>query len=232
MTSIAANATARGVTRLCHLTPYRNLLQIAQGAGLRSVAELQMQERAAFDPQDRERLDGHPDHISCSVQYPNPWYLRARRGSATAEQRLFPDWVCLLIEPSHLDRDDALFCYRNAAAARGALLEPGIEAFEAMYDDPVAGQRGPVYRGAKPDSCPTDDQAEVMIPKFIPLEDANRVVVHDEEQARRMLVGLDLIGVPITALQWTIAPDFFTTQLSAILRSGHLPEERHWQLEP
>lgn len=90
VTAVRDLVVGRGVTRLCHLTPFVNLLQIAQGSSLRSVTELSQDHRAAFDQQDLERLDGHPDHISCSVQYPNVWYLRSRRRDATPLQRLSP----------------------------------------------------------------------------------------------------------------------------------------------
>ncbi|MCW2984043.1 MAG: hypothetical protein JWR63_1613 [Conexibacter sp.] len=232
MSSISAYASDLGVTRLCHLTPYRNLLQIARGVGIRSVADLNADERAAFDPQDLVRLDNHPDHISCSVQYPNPWYLRQKRRSATPEQRLFPDWVCLLIDLRHLDRAGTKFCHRNAAAAGGSLLQPGLDAFKRLYDDPVEGKNGPQYRAQKPSSCPTDDQAEVMVPKLIPLIDTSHIVVSDEAQARRVYVALDLLGVAVSTLSWTIAPDFFHHRMSALLRSGSTPAEQPWKMDP
>lgn len=83
---IEEEATRRNITRLCHLTPFRNLLHIASGSGLRSVADLSNDERAVFDQQDLERYDNHPDHISCSIEYPNVWYLRRRRWDATPLQ--------------------------------------------------------------------------------------------------------------------------------------------------
>lgn len=230
MSSIAELVEAYGITRLCHLTPYRNLLQIARGGGLKSVAELADDERAAFDPQDLERLDGHPDHICCTVQYPNVWYLRSRRRDMTPLQRLFPDWVCVLIEPSYLSREDTLVCHRNAAAGRGAFLRSGPKGFKAMFADPVQGSRGPIFRDRKPVSCPTDDQAEVLISKAVPLTCANRIVVADEEQAKRIYVGLDVIGAPVQTLRWIIAPQFFQTTLSRTLREGGLPSETPWDM--
>lgn len=225
---IAEQAARRGVTRLCHLTPFLNLVHITREGGLLSTAELQSKERAAFDPQDLLRLDGHPDHICCSIQYPNVWYLRSRRQNATPLQRLFPAWVCLLIDPSYLWADDALFCHRNAAAGSGSYIAAGADAFAAMYDDVVDGSRGPVHRDHKAESCPTDDQAEVLIPKRIPLDNANHVVVADESQARRIYAGLELIGAPVEKLSWTIAPEFFSIAMSRTLRAGHVPVEIPW----
>lgn len=230
MTTVSAHAASLGVTRLCHLTPFRNLLHIASGAGVRSVADLNADERSAFTQQDLERFDNHPDHISCSVQYPNVWYLRQKLRSLTTDQLFFPDWVCLFITPDNLDRPGVLSCHRNAAAAGGALLKPGLDAFKAMYDDPVNGSRGPIGRGRKPASCPTDDQAEVMIPKFIPLAHCSHIAVRSEEQALRIYGALDLVGAPVAQLSWTIAADLFETASSGTLRAGGFPTERRWSI--
>lgn len=225
---IAEQAAQRGVTRLCHLTPFRNLLHIAREGALRSTMELQSDERAAFEPQDLERLDGHPDHICCTIQYPNVWYLRSKRRDATPLQRLFPDWVCLLIKPSYLSAGGTLFCHRNAAAGTGAYLAAGPAAFAAMYADVVPGARGPIGRDEKPRSCPTDDQAEALIPKQIAFEDASHLVVADDAQARRIYSALELIGVPAGELRWTIAPELFAVALSGTLRAGRSPDEIQW----
>jgi ssDNA thymidine ADP-ribosyltransferase, DarT len=228
---IVEQATRRGVTRLCHLTPYRNLLHIAREGALRSTKELQSDERAAFEPQDLARLDGQPDHICCTIQYPNIWYLRSKRQGATPLQRLFPDWVCLLINPRYLWAKDTLLCHRNAAAGSGAYLAAGPGAFAAMYADVVSGAQGSTGRDEKPKSCPTDDQAEVLVPKLIRLEDANHVVVADAAQARRIYSGLELIGAPAQELRWTIAPEFFAVALSTTLRAGRTPVETPWDAE-
>ena len=99
MTTFEAEIARLNITRLCHLTPLINLVHILAGEGLRSSKSLGADERACFDPQDLLRLDGYPDHISCSIEYPNAWYLRRRRSDATPAQRLAPDWVCILIAP-------------------------------------------------------------------------------------------------------------------------------------
>jgi len=230
MTEIERLARHRGITRLCHLTPFQNLIHIARGEGLRSTLDLAADARNAFTRQDLERLDGYPDHISCSIEYPNVWYLRQRRKRATPLQKLFPDWVCVLIEPHHLWRDDTLVCFRNAAASYGAYVDSGPAAFEAMYADSVDGSGGRTYvRGAKPNNCPTDDQAEVLVAKQIPLADANRVVVADTGGASRVLVGLDLLNVPSETFEIIIAPKLFQISLSAALKAGHLPTETLWR---
>jgi hypothetical protein len=229
--AIAQEAYRRRVTRLCHFTPVRNLLHIATEGALRSTTELSTDERAVFDQQDLLRLDRHPGHICCSVQYPNIWYLRRKRRDATPLQRLFPRWVCLLIDPSYLAADGALFCHRNAAAGSGAYLAAGSDAFASIFADPVDGANGPIARDKKPNSCPTDDQAEVLVPKRIPIEHAREIVVSDEAQARANYVGLQLIGAPVDQLRWVIAPELFLPSLSGTLRAGRLPVEIPWDAE-
>lgn len=225
---IEAKAAARKISRLCHLTPFRNLLHIASGDGLRSVAELE-EDRAAFDQQDLERLDERPDHISCSIEYPNVWYLRRRLGDATPLQRLFPDWVCLLVDPKYLWAPGTEFAPRNAAAGRGAQLRSGYDAFCDMYPTRVRGAYGRFYgRDRKPDACPTDDQAEVMIEKHVPLADASTIVFADVDQAARSVSALRLLQAPVERFKFLIAPSFFKTELSDMLRRGENPAETPW----
>ncbi len=226
VTEIEQLARARGITRLCHLTPFQNLVHIARGEGLRSTRELTGDARSAFTQQDLDRLDGYPNHISCSIEYPNVWYLRHRRRQATPLQKLFPDWVCVLIEPHHLWRDDTRVCFRNAAAEYGAYVDSGPAAFEGMFADSVVGSGGQTYvRGAKPDSCPTDDQAEVLVAKQIPFDDAKRLVVADIPGASRVLVGLDILGVPPETFEIIVAAELFQTSLSTELNAGRRPAE-------
>jgi hypothetical protein len=225
---IEAEAKRLGIRRLCHLTPFRNLLHIASGDGLCSVAELEG-DRAAFDPQDLQRLDQRPNHISCSIEYPNVWYLRGRKHDATPLQRLFPDWVCVLIEPDCLWREGTEFAPRNASSSHGELLRPGFDAFRGLYAERVVGAYGKTYgRERKPLACPTDDQAEVMVHKRIPLAEASTVVFADDAQARRVASALRLLRVPLEDFEFLVAQDLFETSLSEMLREGRIPPETPW----
>jgi hypothetical protein len=224
-------AERRGITRLCHLTPFRNLVHIATGDGLLSTAQLSEAERRAFNQQDLQRLDEHPSHISCSIQYPNAWYLRQRRRDARGADHLFPDWVCLCIEPHHLWRDDTLFCPRNAAAARGRLVAGGTEAFRSLYGEEVDGAYGQRFtRSARREpACPTDEQAEVLVHRRIPLDDLQQIVVPDESQAKRTFIGLEQLEVPAGRFRYAICAEFFAPYaLSGLLKRGERPVETEW----
>ena len=122
---ICAAAIERGISRLCHLTPLRNLVHIATGDGLLSTEQLADSDRRDFNRQDLERFDNRPDHICCSIEYPNGWYLRQRRRDLSRDTALFPDWVCLALDPKHLWADKTLLCPRNAAAQGGRLIGGG-----------------------------------------------------------------------------------------------------------
>lgn len=228
---VRAEAEARGITRLCHLTPFRNLVHIATGDGLRSTTQLSAAERDEFNQQDLLRLDEHPDHISCSIEFPNGWYLRRRRQKTTGSDTLFPDWVCVCIEPHHLWRGDTLYCPRNAAALRGRLVDAGLEVFLSMYADRVDGAGGQTFvrTNARDPACPTDDQAEVLVHRKIPLDDVLTIVVRDEAQAKRTAVGLEQLGVPLDRFDYAICAQFFDTyELSGLMKRGQRPVEVAW----
>ena len=163
------------------------------------------------------------DHVCCSIQYPNAWYFKKAR----KEERLFLDWVVLLIDARYLWQAGAKFCQRNAAAGRGKFVRSGVAAFEALFADTVEGRdtyrRGPRH----PDFLPTDEQAEVLIPDRIGRGDVNGVVVQDEKQAALEISRLDLAG--LTVPRFVIVPKFFDPYaLSGSLRSGRLPVEREY----
>ena len=224
MNGIQDRAKRRGITRLCHFTPSRNLLHIASDPkSIFSSRHLQDAEAAIFNPTDKERLDGYVDHVCCSIQYPNAWYFQ----KAQKNERLFPDWVVLLIDPHYLWQPGTRFCPRNAAAAGGRLVNEGTQAFDALFTPIVEGvqryQRGP----SRPDSIPTDEQAEVLVPDGIGFDDVHGIVVRDDAQAARVAARLKLLVLPVPCL--VVVPEFFDPgALSKSLRSGRLPVERQY----
>ena len=226
--AIRASAMARGIERLCHFTPSRNLVHIAtQRQGVLATQHLRKDEQAVLNPTDLERLDGYPDHVCCSIQYPNAWYFR----KAQEKERLFRDWVVLLIAAQYLWLPDTKFCPRNAAANHGHNVRDGAEAFEALFAPSVAGAYGRTFyrSGSHPLWLPTDDQAEVLVPDRIQREDILGIVVRDESQAKREAARFEQLDEPAPRL--FIAPLFFSaSQLSHSLRNGDLPAEEEYDL--
>ena len=224
---IRGSAQQRGIKRLCHFTPSRNLVHITTDPnGLLASARLKDDEKAIFNATDRTRLDGFPDHVCCSIQYPNAWYFRRARDN----ESLFADWVVLLIKPNQLWAPGTKFSPRNAAADYGSRVAEGEQAFELMFAPSVTGAYNRTYTRSTmhPAWLPTDEQAEVLIPDRVAREDVLGVVVADESQAKREHARLTQLGVEVPAI--VIAPDFFLPQqLSRQLRSGRIPVETPFQ---
>jgi hypothetical protein len=226
--AIRDEADARGITRLCHFTPSRNLVHILTGdAGVLPTRALRSEVRAEFSQNDLQRLDGYEGHVCCTVEYPNAWYLVR----AQARDTLFPDWVVLLVARRHLYREGTLFCPRNAAAGYGSSVQQGSEGFRALYKQSVVGQGG-VLRNRTPHhlACsPTDDQAEVLVPGAVPLTDVRGIVVADESQAKREALRIRTLSVPSDRYPILIAPVLFQRYLlSAAIRKGERPAEMVW----
>jgi hypothetical protein len=228
--AIRAEAERREISRLTHFTPMRNLVHIATSdEGLQSTKMMSEEERAEFNQQDLQRLDCHPDHISCTIEYPNAYYYRNKRREARGEERLFPSWVCLLLSPKHLWAERTLLCPHNAAGRGGERVSSGLECFMSMFADEVDAPQATWVRQKHPECCPTDAQAEVLVHRQIPLEDVLGIVVETPAQAGDTYASLDQLGAPMEALPFFVCPQFFNpTQLAAGLRTGRLPVEEAW----
>lgn len=219
---------SRRISRLCHFTPSRNFGQIVAGkSGVLATRTLGTDERKVYAPTDLQRLDGYTGHVCCSIEYPNVWYFdRARAGEV-----LFTDWVVLLIDPKYLFDPRTLFSPRNASAEHGATVGSGYNAFCGLFADAVQGAYGRTYSRSYQHlpCCPTDDQAEVLVPDVIELRDVLGVAVRSEGQAANERVRLELLGIPkgeISSLEFVLAPEFWDkNRLSSLIRSGCRPGE-------
>jgi ssDNA thymidine ADP-ribosyltransferase, DarT len=222
---IRQSVAARGIQRLCHFTPSRNLMHIAAGhVGILSTSALQAAERTSFNPTDLQRLDNRQTHICCSIEYPNAWYFDRAR----AQENLFPDWVVLLIDPKYLWQDGTLFSPRNAAAEYGRHITSGLAGFEAMYANEVVGTRNTVYRRTAQQSpaCPTDQQAEVLIQDRILMRDILGVAVKNDEQGLTERARLKANGLDPDMFRFIAAPHMFNKyDLDRAIKSGVQPSE-------
>lgn len=228
--AIRGEAERREISRLAHFTPTRNLVHIvASDDGLKSTAMLLEGERSEFNQQDLDRLDGYPDHISCTIEYPNSYYFRSKQGDARGEERLFPNWVCLLLSPKYLWSETTLLCRHNAAGWEGIHVSSGLGSFMSMFADEVEGPRATWRREQHPLCCPTDAQAEVLVHRQVPLRDVLGIVVESEDQAGTTYAILEQLKAPVEDLPLFVSPDFYLPpQLSAGLRAGRRPVEMAW----
>lgn len=229
--SVADFIEDKGITRLCHFTPFRNLVHLSEhDEGLMSLNRL-AELGANYSRQDPVRADHHLGHVSASIEYPNAWYLAAKRMDPIGQ--LFPDWVCLAIEPSHLDRPETRVCVRNASYQSGGLIEDVSEdALNRLYGPPAAGSRATPRSGNRLAACPTDDQAEILIASSVPLADIQRIIVASEAQAVMMTEALKQTGSDIDK-HWYVAPTLFDKYgLSNSIRDGIVPAETLWDTDP
>jgi len=183
-----------------------------------------------FTPTDLQRLDQHTAAVSCSIEYPNSWYL----DKARERDVIFRDWVVLLINPAYLWQDGALFCPRNAAAQFGRAVQPGLAGFQQLYAPTVVGAYGKTFRRTAVHlaCCPTDEQAEVLIPDAIQWKDVFGLVVVDKQQASREHVRLEMLQVALEELQIVVAPALYDKYaLSNYIRSGRRPPAVVWTPE-
>ncbi|WP_454016866.1 DarT ssDNA thymidine ADP-ribosyltransferase family protein [Azospirillum sp. Marseille-Q6669] len=223
MLKIEEAAKELGITRLCHFTPSRKLAHILVGElGILATRNLTAAERDLFNATDLSRLDGKPECICCSIEYPNGWYFKKAR----ERDPLFKDWVVLFIKPDYLWRDGVFFCPLNAAKAYGGHLRQGYEGFSRLYEGRVAGRsRSPGQLSC----CPTDDQAEVLIPDRISVSDILGVAVASEQQALLEFARLKQCGYDASRIRFVVAPMLFESHaLSGSIRAGRRPDEHEW----
>lgn len=225
MTSLVEHARARGVTRLVHFTPARNLPHILDDGALRPVVELRADRQAYFAATDLDRYDGHPDRTCCSIEYPNPYYLRIARSRPTA--RTYPDWVALLLPIDLLDRPGVLVSPRNAAA--GTAVPASLDAFDALYAPAVAGSGGRRYvRGATHLlAAPTDMQAEVLVPGHVGVSQVIGLLFPDIAMLKDVRAYLDQVQRrPPDHWIWRTSPAAFDPDdLRRCIQGGRFPEE-------
>lgn len=193
MEQIQKECNKRKISRLCHFTQSRNLSHIFDNPynGLLSTRTLR-QNKIPYNPSDPSRYDGRDDLICCSIEYPNVYYFDIAR----QRDKLFRDWVILLIKPCYLWHQDTFFCPINAARFNGKYIKNGYEGFCSLFSDRSPGnnyQRHQTHLSASP----TDIQAEVLIKDPIPLDNITGIVVQSEEQAKKEMIRLKIQGIKL-----------------------------------
>ena len=221
---VAAALAALPVARLVHFTPARNLSNIVRDQAIRSVTDMRADVRAAFAPTDLERLDGHPDKVSCSLQYPNGFYLDVARGKADATN--YRDWVFLLLDKQVGATTGTLFCSRNAAAGESA---PGAQGLLSCYAEQTVGKGGRIYaRSPSHDpGSPTDVQAEVLVPAPIPFSSLYAIVFPSAETAAEEEGRLERLSAQVPPrIRWIVSPGMFRkwTVADAVGQSAYFSE--------
>ncbi len=204
---IMADSRQRGITRLCHFTPSRNLIHVLASGYLKDRDTLDQEAARDVNPTDEYRLDGHRDKICCTVEYPNSFYLDI----VTKKDLMFHDWVILFINPVVLWSPGTLFCRRNAATENGSLIAGGWPGYQAMFAPQILGTGGKVFarKSTHLPCSPTDMQAEVLVPGPIPVEALLGMAVVTEKQAQTERARWDTLGLAAPKISIVVAPGLF-----------------------
>jgi hypothetical protein len=227
--AIRAEADRRSITRVCHFTQTRKLAHILSSVdGILSNARLRADSADVFDANDPRRLDNRPNDINCSVEYPNTWMLDVMKD----REKFFQDWIVLILSRDLLWAAGTEFSDYNAASA-SSVIAAGEIGFTRMFADRVSSKGG--HTRSRPAamllSCPTDDQAEVLIPGQVRRASIIGAAVPSKEAAiverRRLSVFKD-----IPKIRWFVVPAFFDRSWSSLVRQGKRPVETDVTDEP
>lgn len=226
--AIRNDVRQRGITRLCHFMQSRKLSHVLTDTqAILPTQQLRERYPDVLDVTDDSRYDGHLNHVCCSIEYPNSWYFQKIYG----RDRQFRDWVIVCLDPALLWERVALFSPRNAATQHGALLRSGWQGWQALFASEVVGAYDKTYTRTTEmlTCCPTDGQAEVLIPDAIPQRYITAVIVRDEKQARTEQIRLTTLKVK-ASFAWIVSPTLFTepSQWNKLARQGKRPDERRW----
>ena len=107
----------RGIKRFCHFTRLEAVEEIIKSDSVHSKTSLESQS-IKFSSNDPDRLDSHPDYISCTIQYPNLYVLDQFRVNHPRAK-----WVIIEITPTPVLMLHAKVCVTNAATKKGSLIK-------------------------------------------------------------------------------------------------------------
>ena len=114
---------------------------------------------------DSARYDGELDHICCSIQYPNSWFLN--KAIERNSDQIFKDFIVLYIDLSILNEREAKYCPCNSSRENGAYICSDMDSIDSIFAGVVGTFKYP--RSPKMlQCCPTDGQAEILIKGNIP----------------------------------------------------------------
>ena len=205
----------QNVSRLCHMTQINNLMPIMYAET--GIMATDFIDETDLFRNDRDRLEGKTDYISTSVEYPNTWYYRNKKYINPEVS----EWAILYINPILCEWDSTLFCPVNAATGYGAYIGSEPSCLKKTFYD-VVGTRS---RSSKMLSCcPTDDQAEVLIYRNIPVKYIIGIAFEREHTLWSFKRLFDKYKVWYPDL--FLAEELFDTTLSNKIRNGEKPREK------
>lgn len=207
----------RGVTRLCHFTKLKDLVHIiATDNGVLASNAIRPDVK---DQKDPARYDGELDHVCCSIEYPNSWYLR--KAQERDEDQIFKEWAVVYIDLSVLKYRPIKFCPCNAARNRGAYIKEDFSGMGSLFASPDILNRRRTAQMLT--CCPTNDQAEILVKDSIPFNFIKGFAVCCQDDAKMIYSMMKTFGKPDIPIY--VAPDVLGTKWSRQIREGVRPDE-------
>ncbi len=225
---IEGEINRRGINRVCHFTQSRKLPHIfGELNGLLSTSLLRQNYTDLLDQNDLHRYDNRDDYICCSIEYPNTWFLNRIRDNNPN----FTDWVILYINPIVITWSTTLFSPRNAASDHGANIMGGYNGFVRLYQRSVTGARGYTFtrQATMLPASPTDDQAEILVYEYIPVNLIEGIVSPTMEQAQLEMKRLSILG-NVPQVSWYVSSQIFNGEWSRQIRLGLRPDETLYEV--
>lgn len=202
------------VSRLCHITQIDKLFSILYGN--EGIWATDFCDSKSMYRNDLDRLDGKTEYISASIEYPNVWYYSNKKDV----NPYVNNWAVLFIDPTLCQEDMTLFCPINSAASNGAYIKGDAKSLRDSFNKQV-GYRKRTNNMLK--CCPTDDQAEVLIYRHVPVNRITGIAFETEHTLNTMLKLFDKYSLDYPDLY--LSRGLFTTELSNSIRNGRRPVE-------
>lgn len=210
---------SRAVSRLCHFTKLQNLTHIlATEDGIIASGSIQQDTK---NVNDTARYDGELDHVCCTIEYPNSWFLNSAIKNNV--DKIFRDWVVLCIDLDVLLVRSTKFCECNASKACGQFIQNDLENIDQIFADRVSSFPYPRTSKMLP-CCPTNGQAEMLIKDNIPRRYIAKIIVGNLDVAKQVYAMQKIYG--ISKIPIYIAPDVLSPSWSSMIKQGVRPQEQ------
>jgi hypothetical protein len=210
---------SRGATRLCHFTKVQSLTHILLSED--GIIATEFIPDDIRQQNDMERLDNAKDFVSCSLQYPNCWYWE--KAKKRDDDIIFKEWVVLTIDLGILKDKPYKYCRCNAAKGSGTYIQKDLSRISDLFGEPTVQMKCRTPNMLM--CCPSDDQAEIIVYKNIPIRYVNGIIVGNDDSADNISAILKTIGRTIPVY---VSAEVCNRSWSNMVRQGVKPIETEY----
>ena len=195
--TVARIIAARGITEALHFTTNRGLVGVLASGGVKATKSLTQDEylanilhkNAITRPEEAEDFDKSEDwmdFVNLSISAINTSYM----GFSKRWPHNQNVWWCILaFDPVIMTHPGVYFATTNNGYPH-CRRASGDEGLEALFAPSIARKAAwRAYRGQRAPNLPTCQQAEVLYPRFLPIEFLRNVYVQAEEDSDRRALG-------------------------------------------